>query len=940
MIPTIHTPGKLVRYRGRTWIVIPSHYPETVMLRPLGGSDQEICGVYLPLRQPGEEIMDDSFPNPRPDERGDFQTAKLLFDASRLSFRNASGPFRCMGKLSFEPRSYQVVPLVMALKQDITRLLIADDVGIGKTIEALIILKELLERGEIRRFAVICPPHLCEQWQQELNDKLDIQAEIIRSSTAAALDRLLPDDSSIFYHIPYQVISIDYLKTDKRKDIFLQDCPELIIVDEAHTCALPSGAKTRSQQQRYHLLHQISKRENQHLLLLTATPHSGKNEEFQSILGLLQAEFENYSIIHLSRTQREKLARYFIQRKRDNIKKWAGQETHFPERDAKEIGYLMSMPYLDLYHKALLFARGLASSTERDNRRKVRYWAALALLRGIMSSPAAGIKMLENRKMRRFEEDGITEIENPLFETDSFDTDVESVELLNMADLQTSEIQQLDAMKTELAGLQGVRYDVKIASVTGIIRDWVAKGFHPIIFCRFIATAHYVHALLSKELDNSVKVRVVTSELADEQRKEEVEKLGLESKRVLVATDCLSEGINLQEYFTAVLHYDLPWNPNRLEQREGRVDRFGQDAKEIKAYLIWGENNPIDAIVLKILIQKVRDIQKSIGVSIPLGENNKSIMDAVLDQLLTDPASQRAAIQTRMEFADQTTRDTDHRITTELEAAKENALHLRSIFAHSSISQEDIQAQLLEVNEAIGDIKSVENFVLDCLVHLGASWEIKGPGYKVNPTNLPPHLKKYLEGRYANLISFASPTHKGYQYIGRNHQFTEQLCQYMLALAFEPQVDHRRVARMSVIRSHDVHIKTTLVLFRVRNVIKESNSHQEVIAEEMYLWGYEGSDPAGKKLDYPEAKALLKTAHAAMNLPDAYQQESAEDELNIFDRMREDFQKLAEERAENLVNAHGRFRNLVGGRRYEKVYPILPPDMMGIYIIHPVPKEI
>ena len=96
-----------------------------------------------------------------------------------------------MGKLSFRPRSYQIVPLVMALKQEVVRLLIADDVGVGKTVEALIILQEMLERGEIKRFAVVCPPHLCEQWQKELRDKLDIEAEIIRSSTAAALDRKL-----------------------------------------------------------------------------------------------------------------------------------------------------------------------------------------------------------------------------------------------------------------------------------------------------------------------------------------------------------------------------------------------------------------------------------------------------------------------------------------------------------------------------------------------------------------------------------------------------------------------------------------------------------------------------------------------------------------------------------------------------------------------------
>ena len=286
------TPGRLVSFRDRTWIVLPSDEKDVLRIKPLGGSDHEITGIYMPLRISGEELTEDTFPRPTVDDLGSFNTARMLFDASRLSFRNASGPFRCMGKLSFRPRAYQIVPLVMALKQETTRLLVADDVGIGKTIEALLIIRELLERGEVKKFAVITPPHLCEQWQNELRDKLDIRAEIIRSSTAARLDRRLPDDRSIFYHVPYQVISIDYIKAEKRKPLFINEAPDLIIVDEAHTCALPSGAKSKAQQQRYALLHDLAAIENKHLVLLTATPHSGKDEEFLSLLGLLNKDSE------------------------------------------------------------------------------------------------------------------------------------------------------------------------------------------------------------------------------------------------------------------------------------------------------------------------------------------------------------------------------------------------------------------------------------------------------------------------------------------------------------------------------------------------------------------------------------------------------------------------------------------------------------------------
>ena len=141
---TEYKPGKLVTYRERDWIVLPSADPDIIMLKPMGGSEDEITGIFKPLQIVGEQINEATFPNPTVDDLDDFQSAKLLFDATRLSFRNASGPFRCMGKLSFRPRSYQIVPLVMSLKQDVVRLLIADDVGIGKTIEALIILKEMM----------------------------------------------------------------------------------------------------------------------------------------------------------------------------------------------------------------------------------------------------------------------------------------------------------------------------------------------------------------------------------------------------------------------------------------------------------------------------------------------------------------------------------------------------------------------------------------------------------------------------------------------------------------------------------------------------------------------------------------------------------------------------------------------------------------------------
>jgi len=933
----LNKPGSMVRYRDREWIVLPSDEKELMLLKPMGGSDEETTAVYLPLEiVPGEKPEPTSFEWPTSDNIGDFETAKVLFNASRLSFRNASGPFRCMGKLSFRPRSYQLVPLVMALKQqNAVRMLIGDDVGIGKTIEALIILKELMERGEVKKFAVICPPHLCEQWQMELKDKLDIEAEIIRSSTAASLDRRLPDDRSVFYHVPYQVISIDYIKFDKRRGIFLNDCPDFIIVDEAHTCALPAGATSKSQQQRYALLSDIAKDQEKQILLLTATPHSGKDAEFQSLLGLVNKEFESYDFNNLQPGARKKIARQFVQRKRENIMRWLKEVTPFPERDSKEIGYNLTPEYKAFYNEMLGFARGLRKEGERKNTARIRYWAALALLRGVMSSPEAGYEMLLNRQAKRLEDEELNDLQqqdNPHIEKLSFDTDSSQAELIDVAGLRQNELEEIEDLCEQIKLLSCLEKDNKAQRALKIIKEWSKEGFQPIIFCKYIATANYLGRILKENLPNKIDVQVITSESADEQRKEKIDLMGKSENRVLVATDCLSEGINLQDFFTAVLHYDLPWNPNRIEQRDGRVDRYGQDAPLIKTYLLWGEDNPIDEIVLKVLIRKVRDIQKSTGVSISIGEDNQSIMDAVLNEVLLED---KKAVGTGKQM-----RLFDDKITNELESARQKAENLRTIFAHESIKPESIEADLKEVDEAIGDMDSVEHFVINAVTHLKGTFKKDKKGYLLYTQNLPYHLKAQFENRNEVKISFESPTPKGYRYIGRNHRFVEQLCQFMLALAFDGHNEYDSLARVSEIQTGIVSKKTTLIMFRVRNVIKEVGSKKEVIAEEMYLWGYEGSGQDARFIDYSEAKELLLNAKSLRNISIEKQQDDLTRELKHFEELENQFHQLAVLRAENLVKAHGRFKELVGGRRYEKATPVLPPDVMGVYILMPKPTDI
>lgn len=950
-------PGKLVKFRGRRCVVQPSSDPEIISLKPLGSSDDEIITVFEPVMQHFDKLEDDEFELPHKTDLDSFLTAKLLYDAARLSFRQVSGPFRCMGKLSFRPRSYQLVPLIMALKQQVTRLLIADDVGIGKTIEALLILRELLERGTVRNFAVLCPPHLCEQWQNELADKLDIESVIIRSSTVAGLERkIIGDDTlNVFNYYPYQVISIDYVKNGSQKmPAFLRDVPDLVIVDEAHTCTKNLDYKKISQsQQRYELLEKISKNENQHLILLTATPHSGKDGEFKSLLGLVNPEFENYDFSDLTTNEKRKVAAHFIQRKRKNIEKWLEEETPFPKRTTEELPYKISesSDYYKLYTDVLKFARGINTEGVTENKARIKYFAALSLLRGVMSSPQAGYEMLQRRKTNLSDTGELTDEEakdNPVVEKWDEQNDSERTEIIDRADLNDSELRTLTILAQRASELINIQKDAKIRKCLDQVKAWIKKGHSPIIFCRFIATAKYVANMLRENLSKDVDIQPITSELSDEERRDKLRDMAKSRKRVLVATDCLSEGVNLQDKFNAVLHYDLPWNPNRLEQREGRVDRFGQPGwidkdgnhqNTIDVKVLFGEDNPIDVVVLKIIIEKIQRIQNASGVSIALADDNRSVMDKVLKEVLFNPerAQNHFSHQMKLDFGPSPELDDlDLEITNEIETAREKAEKIRSIFAHESIMPDDVKKDLQEVDEAIGDVATLENFVVSAGKLLGAGFEPVMGGYIFNKMNMDDWLVSVLGNGDKIHISFNSPTPPGFRYIGRNHRFVEQLCNRVIANSLDKNFKGRKAARASVFRTDSVQSQTTLIQFRVRNVIREVSKKHEMVSEEMFLWGYEQLPDSIRALSIEECKRLLHVSNA-LDISRERQELIFDKELKHFDELHPDFISVVEDRAEKLVNAHTRFAKYLGARRYEAVIPVLPPDILGIYVLIPNP---
>ncbi len=923
-------PGTLVRLRSRDWVVLPSDDKDILLIRPLDGTEEETTGIYLPLNFSEDQPQQSEFPIPTTDDLGSFSTASLLFNAARLSFRNVSGPFRSFGKLSFRLKSYQIVPLVMALKQETIRLLIADDVGVGKTIEALAIVKELIERGELKSFAVVCLPHLCDQWQQELKDKFSIDAVLVRSSTAARLDRKLKDES-IFKAYPYQVVSIDFIKSDRNKYKFINDCPELVIVDEAHSCARPEGAST-NQQQRHSLVKEISLRENQHLIMLTATPHSGKTSEFQSLLGLLNREYESFDITGADKDKRAKVAKNLIIRRRADVEQWH-ETTTFPERENKELSYELSTSYKKVFNDLLKFVREIDQSNITESRhKKFKYFAILSLLRGVMSSPAAGIEML-SKKSKQYDvvDDEELIIENPVADKDEGDSDSTPNNVLEKAGLSNNEQQFLKDISEQL----GKAKDNKVEDASRLVKEWLKEGYNPIVFCRFIATAKYVGEYLSDKLSKDTELLVITGEMVDELRKEKIDQLRKsDKKKVLVATDCLSEGINLQDQFTAVLHYDLAWNPNRLEQREGRIDRFGQTSPKVKAYLLYGSDNPIDSVVLKVLLRKAREIRKQTGISVPFPEDSQGILDSLINAVILNPNAVNFENQLELDLQAKEIENRSLQVTNAYQKAADRDKITRSIFAQHSVKVDEIEKDLKQVDTAIGNPNTVKEFVLRSMAELGAQVVLAGKGHLLYTTNLNTIFKSFFNFKDQVRISFESPTPQGFQYIGRNHPFVEYLCQSLLSNAISSN-EEKIVARGSVITTDKVDTKTAIMELRIRLIIADSIRKSELIAEEMLLFGYKGSPADGEFINFDDCNKLMSEAVPLSDLSIERQKELLKNELSNFKELDSHLRNLVNERSTQLIDAHERYRKLLKGNKYNVVEPVLPPDILGVYILIP-----
>jgi hypothetical protein len=474
-----------------------------------------------------------------------------------------------------------------------------------------------------------------------------------------------------------------------------------------------------------------------------------------------------------------------------------------------------------------------------------------------------------------------------------------------------------------------------VAHIGALLKD----GYAPVVFCRYIATANYVAAELKKHFPKAV-IEAVTGELAPEERRERVDRMGdggpdgdTAGGRVLVATDCLSEGINLQHLFTAVVHYDLAWNPTRHEQREGRVDRYGQRAPEVRCTMLYGQDNPVDGFVLKVILRKGDAIQKELGVLVPMPEDRQRMNQAMVKAALMK-RQPGASPQLGFDFGD--SEQILAPLQTRWQDALEKARTNRTVFAQRSIHPAEVLPEWHKQQEALGSHADVQRFLASACARLNAPLEPHRSHHRLHPQHLPEALRLRLADEGLALEGSNKPLVIDLAELHRSHPLVSVLAEYLIETSL--QGESAIAARCAATVTAGVDRVTTVVLLRLRHQLAyqhKTQSHQ-MLAEECVALAIRGRQ-SPEWLTGPEAARLLECTPAG-NLPREAAQREVAKALEALQVERPRLEALANQRAAELLQDHERVRQATarraGGSQHQ-VQACLPVDVVGVYVLLP-----
>lgn len=520
-----------------------------------------------------------------------FEKSRLFIETQRRQVTPADARIHLGHKAAMDPVPYQLAPALQALKQNRQRILIADAVGLGKTLEAGILITELMRRGRGKRILVLTLKSMMTQFQKELWNRFTIPLTRLDSAGLQRVRNHIPGNHNPFYYYDKSIISIDTLKQDNEYRRHLEQAYwDIIVIDEAHNVAERGTSSQRAR------LAQLLAGRSDTLIMLSATPHDGKAKSFASLMNMLDPTAISDPEDYAREDFRDK--GLVIRRFKKDIRDQVQQE--FKERVVKDI-VLDASPQEEAAYQALLdvpFTYRGEHSPER-NGQLVR----IGLQKAIFSSPAAAEVSVAQRIRKLAGSEA-----SPRQPSDDEQAEIQALESLRLA------LRNLDAPSFG-------KYQQLLALLKSNEFGWKKRDTEDrlVIFSERIETLNWLQGRMQEDLKlKEEAIQILHGGMSDIEQQAIVEAFGKPETplRVLLCSDVASEGINLHYLSHRLVHFDLPWSLMVFQQRNGRVDRYGQSETPIITYLINRSDNPRvrgDQRILEILKEKDEQAYRNIG---------------------------------------------------------------------------------------------------------------------------------------------------------------------------------------------------------------------------------------------------------------------------------------------------------------------------------------
>jgi len=538
----------------------------------------------------------------------------LNFSANRLSLAYEYDHLLSLSATRTNLEPYQIEVVWRVLNSYKQRYLLADDVGLGKTIEAGMIIKEIALRGRAKRILIIVPAPLKYQWQREMGKRFDENFMIYDSSYVNSLNRSLPKEANVWEYNDKIITSIDYVKKENVLPELERTKWDIILFDEAHKLSASKSGNTIKRTQRYRLAGALCNN-CESFLLLTATPHKGDSYAFYSIISLI----DPYIFFDEDNIDSIKLNKIMIRRGKDGIRDENGKPV-FKGREVMTIPISFTEEERNLYIAVTDYVSRIYNIAKSVNNRAVGF-AMIILQKRMVSSIAAIRSSLKNRLSNLIKESVPTltieekaRLKDYIKDPDSLD-DWEKerferkLEILNLPTTPKELKLEIGSLKTLIEISEGIKIDSKAEKLIGLIDGILKKDPKEkiLIFTEYVDTLNYLVNLIKEK---GFKYVTIHGSMPMEERELKEETFKSESTNILVATDAAGEGINLQ-FCHIMVNYDLPWNPNRIDQRIGRLHRYGQK-RDVKVHNFFISDTR-EGLILIRLMEKVRLIESELG---------------------------------------------------------------------------------------------------------------------------------------------------------------------------------------------------------------------------------------------------------------------------------------------------------------------------------------